>query len=108
MFKVTHHVFILARTKSMNSIAVWTGANDRGTEGGWKWVYNKPFAFFNWAPGNNAYLYIYTYVSQKQYVLFSERRNLSILSRTLYMLNRNKIPLTIYITYKKCFVNYIK
>ncbi|XP_060558401.1 macrophage mannose receptor 1-like [Ruditapes philippinarum] len=40
------------RTKSMNSIAVWTGANDRGTEGGWKWVYNKPFAFFNWAPGN--------------------------------------------------------
>lgn len=43
--------YLAGRMQSMNSIAVWTGANDRGSEGGWKWVNQKPFAFFNWAPG---------------------------------------------------------
>ena len=35
----------------MNSIAVWTGANDKSTEGGWRWSSGKPFAFLNWAAG---------------------------------------------------------
>ncbi|XP_053409086.1 macrophage mannose receptor 1-like [Mercenaria mercenaria] len=43
--------YLAARMQSMNSLAVWTGANDRGSEGGWKWINGKPFAFFNWAPG---------------------------------------------------------
>ena len=40
------------RITSMNSIAVWIGANDRGSEGGWKWANRAPFAFLNWGAGS--------------------------------------------------------
>lgn len=39
----------LGKLSTMGSIAVWTGANDRGSEGGWTWSSGRPFAFLNWA-----------------------------------------------------------
>ena len=42
---------IQAMLQTMNSIAVWTGLNDRGTEELWHWTSGKPYAFLNWAAG---------------------------------------------------------
>ncbi|KAL4229236.1 hypothetical protein ACF0H5_012275 [Mactra antiquata] len=42
--------YIAGKMSTMGSVAVWTGANDRSTEGGWAWSSRRPFAFFNWAP----------------------------------------------------------
>ncbi|XP_052806091.1 macrophage mannose receptor 1-like [Mya arenaria] len=43
--------YVAGKVQSLNSLAVWTGANDRATEGGWQWIGGAPFAFFNWADG---------------------------------------------------------
>ncbi|XP_052254421.1 macrophage mannose receptor 1-like [Dreissena polymorpha] len=51
---VQEQAYIAGRLSSLNSIAVWTGANDRSTEGGWKWSNSQPFAYLNWAPGQPA------------------------------------------------------
>ncbi|XP_069120617.1 macrophage mannose receptor 1-like isoform X2 [Argopecten irradians] len=43
--------YIAARIQTMSSIAMWIGANDRGSEGGWTWTDRSPFAYLNWQSG---------------------------------------------------------
>ncbi|XP_021354593.1 macrophage mannose receptor 1-like isoform X2 [Mizuhopecten yessoensis] len=43
--------YITGRIRTMVSIAMWIGANDRGSEGGWSWTDRSPFAYLNWQSG---------------------------------------------------------
>ena len=38
------------RISRLNSNFLWTGANDRQTEQGWRWADGSPMAFINWKP----------------------------------------------------------
>ncbi|XP_067686863.1 macrophage mannose receptor 1-like [Haliotis asinina] len=48
---ITEQFYIAGRIKSMSIIGLWLGANDRDSEGGWKWDDDAPFAYMNWVPG---------------------------------------------------------
>ncbi|XP_046378823.2 macrophage mannose receptor 1-like [Haliotis rufescens] len=43
--------FITGRIRGKLSADYWIGANDLGTEGGWRWADNKPFGYLNWNAG---------------------------------------------------------
>ncbi|KAJ8306846.1 hypothetical protein KUTeg_014930 [Tegillarca granosa] len=40
-----------ARISTLSMFAYWIGANDRSSEGGWRWSDGSPFAYVNWASG---------------------------------------------------------
>ncbi|XP_033107417.1 macrophage mannose receptor 1-like isoform X2 [Anneissia japonica] len=43
--------YINARIVYINEGALWTGGNDKTTEGGWRWSDGSPFAYLNWNAG---------------------------------------------------------
>lgn len=63
--KVNYHVFFLcfvhqftstyslfsAKIRNLNSVAMWIGINDRGTENRFMWTDGSPVAYLHWGNG---------------------------------------------------------